>query len=698
MIQLGQEANGAKIKLLMPFEYVTEDSRAEEIMSRWWQKTDKGYCAVVSVPVDGKFLVETMSVLHPAYRGEWKQAYQMLQRFSGISITKSGKYTYVTSPYNPYYVDMFRNLGGKWDAQKKAWKFYNCPSTVEAALLVMEGNSRSRLYADESAFPCDFLSHQLEGAMFFINRWNAGYKGCLLAHDQGLGKTRTSLGFCKLAIDQGQAKRVLFLGTASHQKTVADEWEAVGGSKDEFALLSELDDDDDLTCYTVLVSTPEYLFHKKNRKLFKKIIAMMPNTILVIDEAGRFTKMGNVSYKNMLCLSLPAVFVCALSGTPIINDIQDLEALVQLIDPSIYPHKEFTANHVIKEPMQIFSRGKYAKLLKEGRSQYEARVKSIVTIEKIHTIKHEEFAERVSGFFHRVNKSNIQDLHIQVVPQVITVPLQTNSLEGRMLLKLEAFMQKCKMQMKINKLIEGLSQGGDVRIPKREADVLLRQQQIFDDPLLLFMFAEANEQMSGNEQDDQMKSGLPNLLDFLTQGMKKPLTSEWGEKTRALLEVLYAHEDEKVVIFTQFSTMAKLLVERLKTVFGEEGVMCISGEVSSRRRERILAQFKDDPNARILVGTDAISHAVNLQFVNCLVHYDLPWTAHLLNQRTDRICRLNSLGSQKNIYLFCCEAPFVSVNVESLKREYIVRKAETARLVLGDNACSSVVEEIYFSA
>ncbi|WP_334139504.1 DEAD/DEAH box helicase [Thermovirga lienii] len=684
------------IKLAMPKHYVY----AHELAARWWTLKGERYETECSPPVEGRFMVETMAALHPQHREEWRNVYVMLQQFSGIVVEKEGRNTYVKTPYDPYYVDMLRNLGGKWDRERKMWRFYNCSSSVRLALSVMGGSSRSRLYVDDSSFPHDLLPHQIDGAAFFVARWNAGYRGSLLAHDQGTGKTRASLAFCRTVLEQEQAKNILFVSTASHQRSICGEWVAVGGSPDEFAVLSSLKDLSELEQYTLWVTTPEYLFHSNNKALFERVIASMPSTILVIDEAGRFTNMRNASYRHMLCLSLPAVFVCALSGTPLINSILDMEGLIQLIDPSVFPWRDFYAEHVVEKPMKIFSRPRYNKLLEQGAPREVAQAKSVITIPKIETINHEAFAERVSGFFHRVTKDDVKELNIHITPFVVPIELTADTLEHRLLVKLEDFMRICRMKMNAALLEEKLSSDGQITIPKRELDVLIRQQQIFDDPYLLWLFADidaAKKADDSKKQDvNKKKQDIPDLLSFLLAGESRPSEMYWGVKMNALAQVLREHSGEKVVIFTQFSTMAHLLTERLKKSFGEQSALCVTGATPSAPREKILAKFKENEEAKFLVGTDAISHAVNLQFVDCLIHYDLPWTSHMLNQRTDRICRLNAKNSQKHIYVLYCETPFTSVNVERLKCSYIVKKAEIARKILGDSACSTVVEEIYF--
>jgi hypothetical protein len=70
-------------------------------------------------------------------------------------------------------------------------------------------------------------------------------------------------------------------------------------------------------------------------------------------------------------------------------------------------------------------------------------------------------------------------------------------------------------------------------------------------------------------------------------------------------------------------------------------------EADSKRRSQQL--FRDDPNVRFLVSTEAGGEGINLQFCHILVNYDLPWNPMRYEQRIGRVYRY---GQQKVVHIY----------------------------------------------
>lgn len=105
-----------------------------------------------------------------------------------------------------------------------------------------------------------------------------------------------------------------------------------------------------------------------------------------------------------------------------------------------------------------------------------------------------------------------------------------------------------------------------------------------------------------------------------------------------LIEPIVA-SGEKAIIFTQFSTMAKIIQSELdKHGFGTPSL--IYGDVSSQDRQKIVEEFNSDPNKRVLVMTEAGAYGLNIQAASYVIHYDAPWSVAKLMQREDRAHRI----------------------------------------------------------
>src|SRR5262245_66090778 len=86
-------------------------------------------------------------------------------------------------------------------------------------------------------------------------------------------------------------------------------------------------------------------------------------------------------------------------------------------------------------------------------------------------------------------------------------------------------------------------------------------------------------------------------------------------------------ERRKLIIFTEPRDTLEYLASNIRQRIGKhEAVAVIHGGVPRDVRKANIAAFNDDPEARILVGTDAAGEGVNLQRgVHLRVHYHLTW-------------------------------------------------------------------------
>ena len=76
--------------------------------------------------------------------------------------------------------------------------------------------------------------------------------------------------------------------------------------------------------------------------------------------------------------------------------------------------------------------------------------------------------------------------------------------------------------------------------------------------------------------------------------------------------------------------------------------MMIHGMVDNR--VEVLDEFKNNPNAHILLSSEVGSEGLDMQFCNSMVNYDLPWNPMVVEQRIGRIDRFGQKSPTVNIY------------------------------------------------
>ena len=111
-----------------------------------------------------------------------------------------------------------------------------------------------------------------------------------------------------------------------------------------------------------------------------------------------------------------------------------------------------------------------------------------------------------------------------------------------------------------------------------------------------------------------------------------------------IITSLLESEGEKVVVFSQWERMTRLIAQELEK--REIGFEYLHGGVPSEARGRLITNFADNPDSRVFLSTDAGSTGLNLQSAATIINLDLPWNPAVLEQRIARIYRL---GQQRNV-------------------------------------------------
>lgn len=111
-----------------------------------------------------------------------------------------------------------------------------------------------------------------------------------------------------------------------------------------------------------------------------------------------------------------------------------------------------------------------------------------------------------------------------------------------------------------------------------------------------------------------------------------------------ILDEIISMPDEKVVIFSQWERMTRLVAKMLDEK--EIGFAYLHGGIPSKDREPLFTHFNNDAKCRVFLSTDAGGVGLNLQSAAYMINLDIPWNPAILEQRIGRIYRL---GQKKNV-------------------------------------------------
>lgn len=112
----------------------------------------------------------------------------------------------------------------------------------------------------------------------------------------------------------------------------------------------------------------------------------------------------------------------------------------------------------------------------------------------------------------------------------------------------------------------------------------------------------------------------------------------------SILDTVFATDSEKVVIFSQWERMTRLVRAELEN--RKIRYSYLHGGVPSHKRKPLLDDFHGQSDCRVFLSTDAGGVGLNLQAASLLINLDIPWNPAVLEQRIGRIHRH---GQKRNI-------------------------------------------------
>ena len=124
------------------------------------------------------------------------------------------------------------------------------------------------------------------------------------------------------------------------------------------------------------------------------------------------------------------------------------------------------------------------------------------------------------------------------------------------------------------------------------------------------------------------------------------------DEFETLVGEIASQGNAKILVFSEWVEMLKLAGERLeKAGIGYE---MLYGGIPTEKRPALLQRFREEPDLRVLLSSDAGGVGLNLQVASYVIHLDLPWNPGKLDQRTARAHRLGQTRGVSVTYL-CAE-------------------------------------------
>jgi superfamily II DNA or RNA helicase len=119
------------------------------------------------------------------------------------------------------------------------------------------------------------------------------------------------------------------------------------------------------------------------------------------------------------------------------------------------------------------------------------------------------------------------------------------------------------------------------------------------------------------------------------------------EEFAELLRELLGSGPHKVVVFSQWELMLRKAAEVVQAQ--GVGYTVLHGNIPGKERRALLERFRDDPDCRVFLSTDAGGTGLNLQSADTVINLEVPWNPAVLAQR---IARVHRMGQHRPVQVF----------------------------------------------
>jgi superfamily II DNA or RNA helicase len=183
------------------------------------------------------------------------------------------------------------------------------------------------------------------------------------------------------------------------------------------------------------------------------------------------------------------------------------------------------------------------------------------------------------------------------------------------------------------------------------------------------------------------------LLKELKEALEK-ITPTTFSRYQKLLALLQAKENgwsrakgDRVVIFTERIETMRFLAARLREDLGikENAIQELYGGMPDTEQQKIVENFgREESPIRILVASDVASEGINLHYLcHRLIHFDIPWSLMVFQQRNGRIDRYGQ-SEQPDIRYFMINSMNPKIKGDMRIMEILIQKEEQAYKNIGD--------------
>lgn len=521
-------------------------------------------------------------------------------------------------------------------------------SNYRGTLLYIESLLRQRVPTDESIHfghqaAMDPLPFQLDPTLIALKQPR---QRILIADTVGLGKTLEAGILMSELMRRGKGKRILVLAVKSMLTQFQKEmW-------NRFSIPLTRLDSSGLQRVRNKIPTNHNPFHFFDKSIisidtlkqdieYRHYLEQAYWDIIVIDEAHNVAERGSNSQRSRLAklLASRSDSLIMLSATPHDGKPESFASLMNMLDataisnPKEYKHEDFSEKGLV---VRRFKKDVKDQIAKEFPERQIETIRSNATV-----IEEDAYRELLDANFGSLDKS---------------------------------------------------SEGG------QNHSILFRvtlEKALFSSPMACLSTVENRLKKLKNKDDADFADDIDTLAS-LAQSLKRIDAPNFSKYQRLLTLIQDKKQgfgwkpnkkDDRIVIFTESIPTLKFLKAHLTTDLNlKDGQLEeLHGQMPDSDIMNIVESFgKLESKIRVLVCSDVASEGINLHYQSHkMIHFDIPWSLMVFQQRNGRIDRYGQ-SNQPQIRYMITESQNDKIRGDSRILEVLINKDEQAQLNIGD--------------
>lgn len=122
----------------------------------------------------------------------------------------------------------------------------------------------------------------------------------------------------------------------------------------------------------------------------------------------------------------------------------------------------------------------------------------------------------------------------------------------------------------------------------------------------------------------------------IIKGRNQDLYSRFGCLYKAVSDII----EGKIIIFTGFEETASVIAVMLEALYGKNSIVKFTKKMSRLELQLAARKFQNEDDCRFIVCDETGGEGRNFQCADYIIHFDMPWSPALMEQRIGRLDRI----------------------------------------------------------